>query len=102
MPVRLWKADNGCPPHRRTIIDRKTKCSTALCGSPRSSTGRDRDQQEMTTNEIENQFPDEWVLVGEPQTNDKLEVMKGIVLHHSKDRDEIYRRAVVLPPPKRY
>jgi hypothetical protein len=55
----------------------------------------------MTIQEIESEFVDEWVLVGEPETNAALEVMGGHVLHHSKDRDEVYRQAVALRP-KRY
>ena len=55
----------------------------------------------MTINEMEKQFEGEWILIGEPQTNDKLEVVEGTILHHSKDRDEVYRRAVALHP-KRY
>jgi hypothetical protein len=55
----------------------------------------------MTAKEMETQFPDEWILVGEPRTDDKLEVIDGTVLHHSKDRDEVYRCAVTLHP-KRY
>jgi len=52
----------------------------------------------MTATDMEDQFP----LIGEPRTNDNLEVIEGAVLHHSKDRDEVYRRAIALPPPKRY
>ena len=57
-------------------------------------------EQEMTMAEIESQFDSEWVLVEEPQTNDDLEVLKGKVLHHSKDRDEVYRKAVTLRPKR--
>ena len=57
-------------------------------------------EQEMTMAEIENQFDSEWVLVEEPQTNDDLEVIKGKVLHHSKDRDEVYRKAIALRPKR--
>lgn len=57
-------------------------------------------EQEMTMAEIENQFDSEWVLVEEPQTNEDLEVLKGKVLHHSKDRDEVYRKAVSLRPKR--
>ena len=42
----------------------------------------------MTLQEIEEEFDGEWVLVGEPQTNEHLEVLSGKVLHHSKDRTE--------------
>lgn len=57
-------------------------------------------EQEMTIAEIENQFDSEWVLVENPQTNEDLEVLKGVVLHHSKDRDEVYRKAVSLRPKR--
>ncbi len=57
-------------------------------------------EKEMTMAEIENQFDSEWVLVEEPQTNEDLEVVKGKVLHHSKDRDEVYRKAVSLRPKR--
>ena len=58
-------------------------------------------EREMTIKEIHSQFGDEWVLVGDPETTESLEVIKGKVLHHSRDRDEVYRRAVALRP-KRY
>lgn len=52
----------------------------------------------LTIKEIETQFPAEGVLVEDPITNEVMEVEKGKVLHHSKDRDEVYRRAVELRP----
>ncbi|PZR72019.1 MAG: hypothetical protein DLM73_14405 [Chthoniobacterales bacterium] len=54
----------------------------------------------MTVKQMESQFEGEWILIGEPQTTDKLEVVEGTVLHHSKDRDEVYRRAVALKPKR--
>ncbi|MBM2806677.1 MAG: hypothetical protein HW419_4570 [Deltaproteobacteria bacterium] len=48
--------------------------------------------------QIEAQFDSEWILVGDPQTNEALEVQSGKVLWHSKDRDEVYRKAVELRP----
>ena len=54
----------------------------------------------MTIGEIESEFDSEWVLVDEPETNEQLEVLKGKVLHHSKDRDEVYRKAVTLRPKR--
>ena len=54
----------------------------------------------MTVEEMRTQFESEWVLVENPQTNDALEVLKGKILHHSKDRDEIYRKAVALRPKR--
>jgi hypothetical protein len=50
--------------------------------------------------EIEKQFEDEWVLVGEPQTNETFEVLSGQVLCHGKTRDEVYRKAMELRPAR--
>lgn len=52
--------------------------------------------EEMTVEEMEARFDSEWVLVEAPRTNDALEVLGGTVIHHSKDRDEVYREAVAL------
>ena len=46
---------------------------------------------EMTIEEIETQFDGEWVLVGDPETDEYLQVIRGKVLCHSRDRDEVYR-----------
>jgi hypothetical protein len=54
--------------------------------------------EEMTIAEIESQFDSEWVLVGDPRTNDALEVQGGKVLFHSKDRDEFDRKVLELSP----
>ncbi len=50
----------------------------------------------MTAKEMKRKFASEWILVGEPQTNESLEVIKGPVLHHSRKRDEVYRKAIEL------
>lgn len=52
----------------------------------------------LTISEIEARYPAEWVLVEDPATNEVMEVEKGRVIYHSKDRDEVYRRAVELRP----
>jgi hypothetical protein len=54
----------------------------------------------LTVAQIEEQFDSEWVLVEDPQTNDALEVQSGKVRWHSKDRDEVYRKAVELRPKR--
>ncbi len=56
-------------------------------------------EQEMTVQEIESQFDDEWVLVADPETDARLRVLSGKVVCHSKDRDEVYRRMVALRLP---
>ena len=48
--------------------------------------------------EIRSRFDSEWVLIEEPETDEHLNVIRGRVLHHSKDRDEVYRKAVSLRP----
>jgi hypothetical protein len=54
----------------------------------------------LTITQIEAQFASEWILVTDPQTNDALEVQSGKVCWHSKDRDEVYRKAVELRPKR--
>lgn len=55
--------------------------------------------QVLTIAEIEAEYDSEWVLVGDPHTHEEtLEVLDGAVLCHSKDRDEVYRKAVELRP----
>lgn len=54
----------------------------------------------LTAAEIESCFDSEWVLVGEPETDTDLNVRRGRVLWHSKDRDEVYRKAVELKPSR--
>ena len=47
----------------------------------------------LTVDEIEARFAPEWVLIGEPRTDEGQRLLAGIVLHHSLDRDEVYRKA---------
>jgi hypothetical protein len=54
----------------------------------------------LTITQIEAQFDSEWILVGDPRTNEALEVQSGTVLWHSKDREEVYRKAVELHPKR--
>ena len=56
--------------------------------------------KEMTIEEIQWQFDSEWVLLEDPRTDGALNVLGGKVLHHSKDRDEVYRKAVSLRPQR--
>ena len=54
----------------------------------------------QTLAEMEAQFADEWILIGEPQTGPDLQVQAGKVLYHSKDRDAVYRQAIALRPSR--
>jgi hypothetical protein len=54
--------------------------------------------QVLTIQEIEARFAPDWVLIGEPETDECLAVISGKVLYHGSDRDEVYRRAKELQP----
>jgi len=47
---------------------------------------------------IHEQYPSEWVLIGDPQTDESFAVKGGVVLFHSKNREEVYRKAHELRP----
>ena len=48
--------------------------------------------------EIKERFDSEWVLVGSPQIAGDFNIKQGVVLWHSKDRDEVYRKAREIHP----
>ena len=52
----------------------------------------------MTIGEIEERFAPDWVLIGEPQTDENQRLLAGKVLFHSPDREEVYRKAIELRP----
>lgn len=52
----------------------------------------------MSLAEIRARFESEWVLLEDPETTESLQVKAGKVLCHSKDRDEVYRKARELRP----
>jgi len=54
----------------------------------------------LTIKEIESLFKSEWVLVEDPMTDDALEIQSGKIIHHSKDRDEVYRVATTRRPKR--
>ncbi len=43
-------------------------------------------------------YAPDWVLIGEPQTDDRQSLLGGKVLFHSPDREEVYQKAVELRP----
>ena len=47
----------------------------------------------MTVDEIVERYPDEWVLIGDPNIDECSPYTVGRVLFHSKDREEVLRRA---------
>lgn len=54
--------------------------------------------QLLTIAEIEHQYENEWVLVEDPELDANLEVILGRVVWHSRERDEIHRKALELRP----
>ena len=46
-------------------------------------------QEILTLQEIESRFESEWVLVGDSEFDEQLEVVRGKVIFHSKSRDEL-------------
>ncbi len=48
--------------------------------------------------EIRKKYDKEWVLLEDPITGDELKIKGGKVLWHSKNRDEVYRKARELRP----
>jgi hypothetical protein len=54
--------------------------------------------QVLSMADIRRQFDSEWVLIIDPEVAEDLEVVRGQVAWHSKDRDEVYRKARELGP----
>ena len=46
----------------------------------------------MTWAEIEAAFDGEWVLIEEPETTPMIEIVRGKVVFHSKDRKEVNKK----------
>lgn len=46
----------------------------------------------LTLEEIIRYYPDQWVLIADPQLDEDLEVIRGEVVAHSLDRDELYNQ----------
>lgn len=44
----------------------------------------------LSLEQIYQQYPDQWVLIVEPELDENLNVIRGYVLAHSPDQDEIY------------
>jgi hypothetical protein len=52
----------------------------------------------LTIDEIRARYAPDWVLVGDPQTEDSLRLLAGRVLFHSPDPDEVCLKAREYPP----
>jgi hypothetical protein len=54
----------------------------------------------LTIDEIQARFPSEWVLIGDPQTDEYHRLLAGTVLFHSPDRDDVDQKLLELRPPR--
>jgi hypothetical protein len=54
----------------------------------------------LTIEEIETRFRSGWVLIGEPQTDERQHLLAGKVLFHGEDRDEVDRKLLELRPSR--
>ena len=52
----------------------------------------------LTFDEMKERFPQEWVLIEDPVSDEHSRLKGGRVLFHSKDRDEADRKALELRP----
>jgi len=52
----------------------------------------------LTKQEMEGLYDGEWVLIENPEVDEHLRVRRGVVLWHSKSREELYRKALELRP----
>lgn len=52
----------------------------------------------LTIEEIATRYAPEWVLIGDPQTDESLALRGGRVLFHGPDQDEVCRKATEYPP----
>lgn len=48
----------------------------------------------LTMAEIEKKFDGEWVLIEDVETNEKLEVIRGKVTYHGKDKEKLHQKAM--------
>ena len=52
----------------------------------------------LPISKIRSKYRNQWVLVEDPKLDKDLEVISGKVVWHSKDRDEVYGKALELRP----
>lgn len=57
--------------------------------------------EHLTLSEINEKYPNQWVLIVEPDLDEHKQLVGGVVLFSSPDRDEMYSEAMRLPTPRR-
>lgn len=53
----------------------------------------------LTLAQIEARYDSEWVLLGEAEFDESSRFIRGVVLFHSKSRDEVEQKDMELRPP---
>jgi hypothetical protein len=48
----------------------------------------------LTMEEIEKKYDGEWVLIEDVESNEQLEILRGKVTYHGKDKNELHRMAM--------
>ncbi len=48
--------------------------------------------QMLAMSEIASRYPNEWLLIADAELDDELNVVKGEVIAHSPNRDDVYSR----------
>ena len=56
--------------------------------------------ESLTINEIESRFPDEWILVIDPELGPDMKVRSGVVAAHNRSRQIVYQTAIALKPKR--
>jgi hypothetical protein len=54
--------------------------------------------ERLTIEEINRRYPSEWILLGNPETDETFKLLSGEVLFHSKDRNTMYGHAAAVRP----
>ncbi|OGQ22867.1 MAG: hypothetical protein A3I05_01715 [Deltaproteobacteria bacterium RIFCSPLOWO2_02_FULL_44_10] len=54
--------------------------------------------QKMTWEEMKQQFPDEWLLITDFDTDDSGHLLSGVVVKHSASKKEIYQKPALSTP----
>ena len=54
----------------------------------------------MTMEEIEARFPEEWILIDQPEKDEYGRVTRGRVVSHGPNRDDVYAKALEIPSPR--
>jgi hypothetical protein len=56
----------------------------------------------LTMDQIRKRYDSEWVLLQDPQRDERDRVTGGTLVFHCKDRDEVWQKAIeLIPPPRR-